>query len=107
MYDLGREVIWRTSGLVEVLTTEPQLASTFGTTIADVLPHRGGPRTRTPCSGALKRASSFLIPRYMPYPCRSARARRRACSEVYTKPVCPKRFPVYLPVIVHSYSDRS
>jgi hypothetical protein len=40
-----------TSRLVDTATTGPLADKTFGTTIEDVFPERGGPSINAPCSG--------------------------------------------------------
>ena len=52
-----------TSGLVEVDTTGPLLASTLGMINEDVFPERGGPRIMTDCSGRAKHQPGSPWPR--------------------------------------------
>jgi hypothetical protein len=63
----------RTSGFVDVTTTGPVAASTFGTTSADVFPERDGPSTSTERSGPVHAQPRAPRPRYMPpLPARAA-----------------------------------
>ena len=60
-----------TSGFVDVDTTAPLAASTFGMTSDVVFPDRGGPRIITECSGGTKRQPCRSPPRKTP--CRASR----------------------------------
>ena len=66
--DRASTVASRTSGLVEVETTEPLLDTTLGMINDDVFPERGGPRIITDCSGRTKHQPCSLCPRYTPCP---------------------------------------
>ncbi len=72
------EVACSTSGLVEVVSTAPPAAITFGTTMELVLPDLGGPSTRTQCSDGANTGPPGELPRKRPEP--QARERARAAA---------------------------
>ena len=67
MVERAAAVASSTSGFVDVETTAPLAASTFGMTSDVVFPDRGGPMIITECPGGTKRQPCRSPPRKMPW----------------------------------------